>query len=166
MDWYNWTLGPMDASFAGIAPWTPEGLSGQITFTYTKEKVATRVQRAPYNDAVESVLAADNSITTTSTPSTPSTASAGSGDSRLFRGEYEYSAAGADRVFTEYSGRNSLFPVVSKWPPPVSKSLLRGEAGFPRAAGRAEAAAAAADAGRGRGALPQSACLSLASPPP
>jgi hypothetical protein len=52
-DWYSFQLSAADIVYAGIAPWTPEGLSDSIEWTYRADMVSTRVQRPAYNDTVE-----------------------------------------------------------------------------------------------------------------
>ncbi len=49
-DWYLWQLGGTDVVYAGIGPWTPEGISDSVEYLYDAEKMLTRVQRAPWND--------------------------------------------------------------------------------------------------------------------
>ena len=48
--WYKWNLGGTDVVYAGVGPWTPEGITDTIEFSYDAQTFLTRVQRGPWND--------------------------------------------------------------------------------------------------------------------
>lgn len=48
-DFYYYQTSPEDIMLAGIADWQPDGLEDWIEWTYTRDMVSTRVQRAPQN---------------------------------------------------------------------------------------------------------------------
>lgn len=53
-DWYLWQLGILDVSFAGVAPYQPDGL-GDITWIYGGDTAITRVMRGPWPDFTETL---------------------------------------------------------------------------------------------------------------
>ncbi len=49
-DWYALQLGPHDVVYNGVAPWVPDSLTDEITFTHTADEILTRATRGPWDD--------------------------------------------------------------------------------------------------------------------
>jgi hypothetical protein len=48
LDWCLWGLAPHDVSFAGVAPWQPDGLTDLVEWRQEGEDISTRARRGPW----------------------------------------------------------------------------------------------------------------------
>jgi hypothetical protein len=46
--WYGWRFSDVDATFPGVANWTPDGYSDTVRWAYDQDDCTTRVRREPY----------------------------------------------------------------------------------------------------------------------
>jgi hypothetical protein len=62
-DWYLWQSSGVDVRLAGIRAWIPDALH-DVTWTYRKDEVHTRVSRGPLDDPAEGLATGNSSGTT------------------------------------------------------------------------------------------------------
>jgi hypothetical protein len=56
VDWFQWKRGYIDATFAGIQPYTPTGYEDYIEFHYSEDLAYTRVYSGAFNDQTSALF--------------------------------------------------------------------------------------------------------------